>query len=623
MFFPQNYWWDNCEWQVPDGVKYLCERWWELLRDWHCITTYSLPCSYPLSIIEDTADVLEDLQEGRLRSSHQLDSLRDELTEILKTDQVLRQNFPSEVRSTLAQFDNLYDNTPPNPQNRFAELKRRRAECRRAAVSARRLHHRCLRRRVTEADMTWPGLGGILGAELAKELEDAHPSYGRIDRLTVGLLLDCVYRGYNLDYLTTLLDRYLPEANNLRDGFLHVFRRLHSLLRHEYEILFVLTGARSAKIEPSDLKLKTYDVNDLERFKTAGDMGADIDQFRTQIHTADWVIVGLEWSNDPDAGAAAHAARKALQEIVDYLDFQSPTQQFELQPLALVTWKDRDGNRFARLHPDTSIEQPPIPEHEVSINPFWASQLHGLAEAFRWSAVARRERIPEIALLATWFAFEYLAGTLERTPVEGIMEYFPKALALGNIRRRLYYWWRCIQASPGFETHQAKDTIRQRVTFHSGGVNLQGIAELLVEAVRSTPTSDGATVLEITSQSVLLRERTLTEGRLWSNNQLLAQTLQEDAKEIQREFQRFLVIRNKLVHRARIDHPLLGVVSERAKARLYDLLRDLSGQLTKERLRISVDEVLNDYRDTFDELLMDLGAGKLQADTLINRLVLS
>ncbi|MDV6031457.1 MAG: hypothetical protein F9B45_15440 [Phycisphaera sp. RhM] len=79
------------------------------------------------------------------------------------------------------------------------------------------------------------------------------------------------------------------------------------------------------------------------------------------------------------------------------------------------------------------------------------------------------------------------------------------------------------------------------------------------------------------------------------------------------------MIRNKLVHRARIDHPLLSVVSERAKNRLCDLLRDISTQLTAERIDGSVDEVLTDYRDTFDELLNELGAGPISPDVLIQR----
>ena len=225
--------------------------------------------------------------------------------------------------------------------------------------------------------MTWSGIGGILAAELIKEVGEPSPKYARIDRLAIGLLLDCVYRRYNLDYLTNLLDRYLPEANDLRDGFLHVFRRLHSLLRHEYIVFFVLRGAQSATIDPSELKLGIHNMADLEEYNS-GDNADNVETFKKQVSPDNSVIVSLEWSKDPDAGAAAETARKELQEIVDYLDFQSPTQRFELQPLALVTWKDKEDNVFTRLSPDTSGGQPPISEHEVSINPVWAGQLHGL-----------------------------------------------------------------------------------------------------------------------------------------------------------------------------------------------------------------------------------------------------
>src|SRR5262249_28846048 len=137
-------WWDSAKWNVPDSLKYLCERWWELLRDWHCITVYSLSCSYILSVLEDVADVIDDLQGGRLRSSHQLDGLREELAEILRTDQLLRQAFPSEIDSVTRHFDALYHSLPADPQQKFAELKKRRNECRRASSAARRLHLRCL-----------------------------------------------------------------------------------------------------------------------------------------------------------------------------------------------------------------------------------------------------------------------------------------------------------------------------------------------------------------------------------------------------------------------------------------------------------------------------------------------
>ena len=63
------------------------------------------------------------------------------------------------------------------------------------------------------------------------------------------------------------------------------------------------------------------------------------------------------------------------------------------------------------------------------------------------------------------------------------------------------------------------------------------------------------------------------------------------------------------------------IVSERAKRLLYDLLRDISVQLTSHRLRNSVAEVLHDYRDTFDELLIALGSG--MPPNLVNRFLLS
>ena len=203
------------------------------------------------------------------------------------------------------------------------------------------------------------------------------------------------------------------------------------------------------------------------------------------------------------------------------------------------------------------------------------------------------------------------------------MEFFPKTLAIGNLKRRLAYWVRSLQAHPGFESHGQRDAMMQQLTFPGGGISLEGAMRLLTDAVGTTPSSAASTVLEIASGSVLLRERTLAEGRLFANNALLAQTLQEDARHIRRELQGFLVIRNKLVHRARIDHPLLPVVAERAKARLYDLLRDLSGQLTTKRLHNSVGEVLRDYTDTFEELLSDLGKGAIDAPDLANRLTLS
>jgi hypothetical protein len=620
MFFPQTLWWDSAKWAVPDSLKYLCERWWELLRDWRSITVYSLPCSYILSVLEDVADVIDDLQDGRLRSSHQLDSLRDELLESLRSGQLLRHAFPSEIDSTVQHFDALYDKLPADPQQRFAEIKKRRTECRRAASAARRLHHRCIKRRTSEPDMTWPGFGGLAASEMVREIQAANPNFGKIDRLTTLFIIDCIYRGYNLDYLTTLLDRYLPDAENLRDGLLHVFRRLHSLLRHEYHVLFALSGAASATIQPGGLNIVVHGVDQLGQFSLDNQEKAT---FLGQLRNGEGVVLGVNWSGAPDAGAAASAARNQLQEIVDFLDFHAPTQRFELAPLCIVTWNDNERKPYSRLHPDTSGEQPPHRGHDVEIDSDWSGQLGGLAEALRWSSVAQRERTPEVSLLAAWFGFEFLAGTLERTPVEGIMEFFPKTIAIGNLKRRIAYWMRSLQGSPGFESHARRDAVNQRCTFQRGGLSFEGTIGLLAEVVANPPSEDAKAVQEITSKSVLLQERTVAEAKLFTNNQLLAQTMQEDAKQIQRDLQGFLVIRNKLVHRARIDHPLLPVVSQRAKARLYDLLRDISGQLTVNRLNNSVGEVLQDYRDTFDELLVDLGQNKVDAKALAHRITLS
>ncbi len=113
-------------------------------------------------------------------------------------------------------------------------------------------------------------------------------------------------------------------------------------------------------------------------------------------------------------------------------------------------------------------------------------------------------------------------------------------------------------------------------------------------------------LLEIASNSVLLRERTLAEGRLFTNNSLLAQTLQEDAARIgvsskgSWSFETSSFTGHGSTTR-------FCRSSRGAKARLYDLLRDLSGQLTAKRLHNSAEEVLRDYKDTFEELLADLG----------------
>ncbi len=291
--------------------------------------------------------------------------------------------------------------------------------------------------------MTWPGYGGLIGSELIREIEAAQPSFAKLDRLLTAFLVDCVYRGYNLDYLTSLFDRYLPEEQSLRPGLLHVFRRLHSLLRHEYRIFFVLNGASSALIERGDLDVASCDPAKLDEFPIAVQ---DRSTFTAQMHSGASVVLSIHWKGAPDAGAAAEAARTKLQEIVDYLDFDAPMQRFELAQVCLVTWEDTDGKRHYRLHPDERGERWPNPNHAVEIDSDWAGQLGGLAEALRWSSVARRERTPEVSLLACWFGFEFLAGNLDRTPVEGMMEFFPRTLAIGNLRRRLTYWARSVRA---------------------------------------------------------------------------------------------------------------------------------------------------------------------------------
>jgi hypothetical protein len=113
------------------------------------------------------------------------------------------------------------------------------------------------------------------------------------------------------------------------------------------------------------------------------------------------------------------------------------------------------------------------------------------------------------------------------------------------------------------------------------------------------------------------------EAQIFTNNVLLAETITRDAENIGRELQRFLYMRNKLVHRARLEHPLVDMISERAKRRLYDLIGDLSAQLATRRIRNSVPEVLNDYKDTFRELLHDLGSQPSLPDNFADRILLA
>ena len=242
-----------------------------------------------------------------------------------------------------------------------------------------------------------------------------------------------MYRGYNLEYLTTLFDRYLPEGNDLRNGLLHTFRRVHSALRHQYQVYFVLKGVTAVTVQSDESNIGCIRQVDLCSLVPGSD---ERGRFLAQLNPGPATIVSLEWSKDPDAGAAAEGCRQELQEIVDYLDFQTPTQRLELGPLALACFADAQGVRHQRVYPDPAAEQPRWQDHTIEIEPEWVDQLKGLSEALRWSAVARRERTPEVSLLAAWFGFEFLAGDVEKSSVEGIMEFFPKALAIGNIRRR-------------------------------------------------------------------------------------------------------------------------------------------------------------------------------------------
>lgn len=619
MFFPQAYWWDSCGTAVPDGVKYLCERWWELLKDWFCVTVYSPRCSYHLSLLEDLSDIIEDLQEGRLRSSRPVEAAKEEVLLLLCSDHLLRKAFPAEVGSVVVALNSLFNNLPPSPQNQFAELKKRKTECRRAAMAARRLHHRCLRRRMAEQDMTWTGLGGLIGAELFREVLAQQPDHGKIDRLTNQLLLDCLYRGYDINYLTTLFDRYLSVPKECRDNLLHAFRRIQSRQRHQYLVYFVLVGA-------SELRTPANRGIEQVTWESLDSQGIDpeiLSSFKGQCQARRSMLLRVERSEDLDAGAAAEAARKEVQEIVDFLDFDAPMQQFELAPLSLVTWADPDERHAGRLHPDTSGQMPPRSDYIPELEPEWVERLKSLSEALRWSAVARHERTPEVSLLASWFAFEFLAADIGATPVEGIMEFFPKALAIGNIRRRLEYWYRSLQGSPGFDGYASSEKLDEVALHYRGAMNHSGILHLLRELTDSPDSEQSKAVREIAASSVLLRERTAQESRLFGNPKLLAQTMSDECRATRWDLQRFLYVRNKLVHRARIDHPLLVVLSTRAKRLLYDLLRDLAFQMGGKRLHSDVGEVLHDFRDTFDEMLADLGQSDQLPQNFTDRVLLA
>ena len=203
------------------------------------------------------------------------------------------------------------------------------------------------------------------------------------------------------------------------------------------------------------------------------------------------------------------------------------------------------------------------------------------------------------------------------------MEVFPKALAIGNLRRRLEYWYRCLQGSPGFQQHALRDKLDLHAVRFRGATNHAGILQLLVNLSQTPESEESTAIREITTPSVLLRERTVQESRLFGNPKLLAQTMSEDCRAIRWDMQRFLYMRNRLVHRARLDHPLLVILSSRAKRLLYDLLRDLVFQMGGKRLLGSVGEVLHDFRDTFDELLHDLGSSDKLPQTVVDRILLS
>ena len=214
-------------------------------------------CSYHWSLLEDLSDILGDLQQGHLRGSHTLNAIKDEVLLVLSGNRLLRNAFPTESESLVSAINKLFDKLPPSPQNHFAELKKRKTECRRAAMAARRLHHRCSRRRATEEGMTWTGVGGLIAADLFQEVLAERPEYGRIDRLVHLFLLDSLYRGYNINYLTTLFDRYLspqrdsPVQRDCRDGLLHAFRRIHTRQRHQYDVYFALNGTTELRASPA------------------------------------------------------------------------------------------------------------------------------------------------------------------------------------------------------------------------------------------------------------------------------------------------------------------------------------------------------------------------------------
>lgn len=616
MFFPQNPWWNNQP-NIPDGIKFLSERWWELLRDWRGITSFSPPSSSHLSLIEDASDILTDLVEGRLNSSHQVDAIREELEELLQRDQLIRDEFPSEVQSILQKWSDLYAGAPAAPKDRYSTIKSKSKESRRCAMACRRLYTRCLHRRRSEPEMMWLGIGGIIASELQKEVLSDAPNFSRLDRLTTQFLMDCLSRGYELNYLATFFDRYLIRPRELKENLLHLFRRIQSRQSHDYIVHFVIRGISSLKLPDPQLGLQKETRSEIDSIQAIDRDSRQ--EFLEQLRPEPATIVRLEWSNTPDAGAAAVAAQQRVQTFVDYLDFRNPEQNIQLGPLVLVEYGGSDGEQFARLHPESQDSRPNRGNFEPEIDLATLAQVKELSEALRWLAVCRREGTPEVSFLAAWFAFEFLAGDLDGNAIESIKEFFSKTLALGDLRRRLQYWWRCLSNSPKFASHPRKEALDER----ANPTNVQGILELLRETVENPQAENAKIIAEICQASVLLRERTLSEAKLFSNNQLIAQTLSREVHQLQWDFQRFYYIRNKLVHRARIDHPLLPVIANRAKNRLYDLLRDLSGQLQKSRLIPSVGDILSDFRDSFDELQADLGKSNTLPASFVDRIFLN
>ena len=144
---------------------------------------------------------MEDFRRGYIRSAHQLDSVKEEAERWLSVDQVSRGAFPQEINAVLLSLQQLYAGVSGSPTDCYSQLKNRQTECRRAAMAARRLHHRSLRRRISEQDMTWTGAGGLVASALLTESLVDTPNYAKLDRLVVQFLLDCLYKGYDVDYL--------------------------------------------------------------------------------------------------------------------------------------------------------------------------------------------------------------------------------------------------------------------------------------------------------------------------------------------------------------------------------------------------------------------------------------